>query len=127
MVAARAKACTQGAIARTGLVQNLGLRLVADLTYAVEALDAERDRRIDAREPTRRVAEMLVCIPDVAGVTARNLIAGAPEIGTLAAREIAATTGTAPDARSSGQWRGKTPQRRANRPAQRAHSWRPLS
>ena len=107
MVAARAKAQTQGAMAQTELVQSLCRRLAADLTEAIEALEAELDRLIDAEATTRRMAEILVSIPGIGAVTARTLIADLPEIGRMDAKEVAAMTGTAPYARSSGQWRGK--------------------
>ena len=63
MVAARAKALTKGAMAQTELVQSLCLRLAADLTQAVEALEAELDRLIDAEATTRRMAKILVSNP----------------------------------------------------------------
>ncbi|MFN7595181.1 MAG: transposase, partial [Cereibacter sp.] len=52
-------------------------------------------------------ARLLQSLPGIAALTAATLLAEAPELGQLEARQIAALAGLAPVTRESGTWRGK--------------------
>ena len=63
------------------------------------------DRRRSRAWPEK--ARLLQSLPGVAALTAATLLAEAPELGQLEARQIAALAGLAPVTRESGTWRGK--------------------
>jgi len=62
---------------------------------------------IDRDESLRRKIAILVSIPGIAERSASALLIDMPELGTLAAQEAAALSGTAPLTRQSGKWAGK--------------------
>ena len=51
--------------------------------------------------------DILQSIPGIAKITALEILAEMPEIGTLDQRQVAALAGLAPMARDSGKWNGK--------------------
>lgn len=74
----------------------------------IEALDAEIARIIAADPALARRHQILTSIDGVGTLTANQLIATMPELGTLENKQAAALAGLAPVARQSGQWKGKS-------------------
>lgn len=74
----------------------------------IEALDTEIARIIAADAQLARRHEILTSIDGVGTLTANQLIATMPELGTLENKQAASLAGLAPVARQSGQWKGKS-------------------
>jgi transposase len=74
----------------------------------VEALDAEIARLIAADPALARRHEIITSIDGLGTLTANQLIATMPELGTLENKQAASLAGLAPIARQSGQWKGKS-------------------
>jgi transposase len=74
----------------------------------VEALDAEIARLIAADQALARRHQILTSIAGVGTLTANQLIATMPELGSLDNKQAASLAGLAPVARQSGQWKGKS-------------------
>ena len=74
----------------------------------LEALDAEVAAPITAPPDLTRRHEILSSINGVGTLTANQLIATMPELGTLENKQAASLAGLAPVARQSGQWKGKS-------------------
>jgi transposase len=74
----------------------------------VEALDAEIASIIVADPALARRHQILTSIGGLGSLTANQLIATMPELGTLENKQAASLAGLAPVARQSGQWKGKS-------------------
>jgi transposase len=74
----------------------------------VEALDAEIASLIAADAALARRHQILISIAGVGTLTANQLIATMPELGSLDNKQAASLAGLAPVARQSGQWKGKS-------------------
>jgi len=74
----------------------------------IEALDTEITSLIAADAALARRHQILTSIAGVGTLTANQLIATMPELGTLDGKQAAALAGLAPAARQSGQWKGKS-------------------
>jgi transposase len=74
----------------------------------IEVLDAEIANLIAADAALARRHQILTSIAGVGTLTANQLIATMPELGTLENKQAAALAGLAPIARQSGQWKGKS-------------------
>lgn len=74
----------------------------------IEALDTEIAQIIAADAQLARRHEILTSIDGVGTLTANQLIATMPELGTLENKQAASLAGLAPVARQSGQWKGKS-------------------
>ena len=74
----------------------------------IEALDAEIANIIKADPALSRRHEILTSIDGVGPLTANQLIATMPELGSLENKQAASLAGLAPVARQSGQWKGKS-------------------
>ena len=74
----------------------------------IEALDAEIAMIIAADPTLVRRHEILTSIGGLGTLTANQLIATMPELGTLENKQAASLAGLAPVARQSGQWKGKS-------------------
>lgn len=74
----------------------------------IEALDAEIASLIVADAALARRHQILTSIAGVGTLTANQLIATMPELGSLENKQAAALAGLAPIARQSGQWKGKS-------------------
>jgi len=81
-------------------------RILAALCRELAALDREIDDRIKGSPVWREAENLLTSVPGVGPVTARTLIAEAPELGRIDRRRIAALVGVAPVNRDSGAMRG---------------------
>jgi len=77
------------------------------LEHQIAQLDEELDRKIDATPHFKAQSELVESVPGVGPNTARMLIAGLPELGTLNRQKIAALVGIAPLNRDSGKTQGK--------------------
>jgi transposase len=74
----------------------------------IDALDAEIASLIAADAALARRHQILTSIAGVGTLTANQLIATMPELGSLENKQAAALAGLAPIARQSGQWKGKS-------------------
>ena len=74
----------------------------------IEALDSEIASLIAADAALARRHEILTSIAGVGTLTANQLIATMPELGSLENKQAASLAGLAPVARQSGQWKGKS-------------------
>lgn len=74
----------------------------------IEALDAEIAGIIGADPLLARRHEILTSIDGIGMLTANQLIATMPELGSLDNKQAASLAGLAPVARQSGQWKGKS-------------------
>lgn len=74
----------------------------------VAALDAEVAAIIAADPDLARRHQILTSIDGLGTLTANQLIATMPELGTLDNKQAASLAGLAPVARQSGQWKGKS-------------------
>lgn len=74
----------------------------------IEALDAEIADLIAADASLARRHHILTSIAGVGTLTANQLIATMPELGSLDNKQAASLAGLAPIARQSGQWKGRS-------------------
>lgn len=74
----------------------------------IDALDAEIASLIAADAKLARRHKILTSIAGVGTLTANQLIATMPELGSLDNKQAASLAGLAPVARQSGQWKGKS-------------------
>lgn len=74
----------------------------------IEALDAEIATVIAADAELARRHQILISIAGVGSLTANQLIATMPELGSIENKQAAALAGLAPVTRQSGQWKGKS-------------------
>lgn len=74
----------------------------------VEALDAEIARIVADDAKLARRHAIITSIDGLGTLTANQLIATMPELGTLENKQAASLAGLAPVARQSGQWKGKS-------------------
>jgi transposase len=74
----------------------------------IEALDAEIASIIAPDPALARHHAILISIDGVGALTAKQLVATVPELGTLENKQAASLAGLAPVARQSGQWKGKS-------------------
>lgn len=74
----------------------------------LEALDAEIATIIAADERLARRHAILTSIDGLGTLTANQLVATMPELGSLENKQAASLAGLAPHARQSGQWKGKS-------------------
>lgn len=73
-----------------------------------EALDAEIAHLIAANAALARRHQILTSIAGIGTLTANQLIATMPELGSLENKQAASLAGLAPVARQSGHWKGKS-------------------
>ena len=73
----------------------------------LEAIDAQAQALINADASLARKREIIVSIKGLGPITAAQIIATMPELGTLENKQAASLAGLAPMTRQSGQWNGK--------------------
>ena len=78
------------------------------IAHHLKDLDAEIAAIIAADPKLSRRHQILSSIGGLGTVTANQLIASMPELGSLENKQAAALAGLAPVARQSGQWKGKS-------------------
>lgn len=103
----RAMVRTEAAASTTPLVLSLLATLEATLTAQIDTLTSALKALFQARDATRRTAEILTSIPGIGEATTIALLARLPELGHASRAEIAALAGCAPMTRESGQWKGR--------------------
>jgi transposase len=74
----------------------------------IDALDAEIAAVIAADEKLARRHDILASIAGLGTLTANQIIATMPELGSVDNKQAASLAGLAPVARQSGQWKGKS-------------------
>jgi transposase len=74
----------------------------------IDALDSEIAAIIAADEKLARRHDILSSIAGLGTITANQIIATMPELGSLDNKQAASLAGLAPVARQSGQWKGKS-------------------
>ncbi|MEZ5823896.1 MAG: IS110 family transposase [Geminicoccaceae bacterium] len=74
----------------------------------IESLDAEIARLIAADPALARRHEIIASIDGLGTITANQLVATMPELGSLDNKQAASLAGLAPVARQSGQWKGRS-------------------
>jgi transposase len=83
-------------------------RIVAALEKELLDVDTDIGELVRNCPAWREKEDLLASVPGVGEITARNLLAELPELGTLDRHAIASLAGLAPYTRQSGQWRGKS-------------------
>jgi transposase len=97
--------------ARDGLVRDrtaLKNQRLEQIARHIAALDAEIATIIAADGNLARRHDIVTSIAGLGTITANQLIATMPELGTLDGKQAASLAGLAPVARQSGQWKGKS-------------------
>ena len=89
------------------LLQRLARRRRAAIEADITRIEAAIAALIAADPALAEKARLLQSLPGIAALTAATLLAEAPELGQLEARQIAALAGLAPVTRESGTRRGK--------------------
>ena len=80
---------------------------IRGLEKRLKGVDEDIDGALQGCGALREKIELLESVPGIARVTAMNLVATLPELGTLNRREISALAGVAPFTRDSGQSHGR--------------------
>ena len=80
---------------------------IRGLEKRLKGVDEDIDGALQGCGALREKIELLESVPGIARVTAVNLVATLPELGTLNRREISALAGVAPFTRDSGQSHGR--------------------
>ena len=93
--------------ARAKLVRKDLTAVIAFFDKRLEALDAEIDRWLEATPIDQSRVDLLKSFRGIGPGTARALLIGVPELGSLSGKQISALAGLAPFARDSGQKRGQ--------------------
>ena len=91
----------------TLLKRQCGQRL-EQIARHIAALDAEIAAVIAADETLTRRHDIITSIAGLGTLTANQIIATMPELGSLDNKQAASLAGLAPVARQSGQWKGKS-------------------
>lgn len=89
------------------LKRQCGQRL-EQISRHIAALDAEIADVITADEKLARRHDILTSIAGLGTLTANQIIATMPELGSIDNKQAASLAGLAPVARQSGQWKGKS-------------------
>ena len=105
-VAARTALLNQIGVSKTALLVSELKRQLRAVEKAIDVLEAEIKRRIDADPALARRFEILTSIPGVGAIAAIALIVGLNEIGQLSAKQVAMIVGLAPIACDTGQRSG---------------------
>ena len=81
-------------------------RLLALLEQEIAGIEADIQLLIQAHQPLARADAILRAIPGIGPVTAMQIVALMPELGTISRRQAAALAGLAPHPRQSGNREG---------------------
>jgi transposase len=93
--------------ARGKLVRKDIASVIAFLDKRLDAVDQEVDRWLEATPIDQSRVDLLKTFRGIGSTTARALLIGVPELGSLTGKQISALVGLAPFARDSGQRRGQ--------------------
>lgn len=81
--------------------------IIDKITGFIQEIDQKIQYHIDNDSELKNQQEILLTIPGIGLITARNLICYMPEMGSLNQKEIAALAGVAPYANESGTFKGR--------------------
>lgn len=90
------------------LLKRLCNQRLEQIARHIAALDAEIAAIIAADEKLARRHDIITSIAGLGTLTANQIIATMPELGSLDNKQAASLAGLAPVARQSGQWKGKS-------------------
>jgi transposase len=93
--------------ARGKLVRKDITAVIAFLDKRLESVDGEVDRWLEAKPIDQSRVDLLKTFRGIGSSTARALLIGVPELGSLTGKQITALVGLAPFACDSGQRRGQ--------------------
>ena len=83
-------------------------KLIAWLERQLKDRDKEIDGLIKASPLWREREDLFISVPGIAQGTARSVVSGLPELGTLKRRQIGALVGVVPFVHQSGKWHGES-------------------
>ncbi len=92
---------------RSPLLKRHAAQRLAQIDRQIAALDAALNARLQTDPELVARFEILVSVPGVGGLTAITMLIEMPELGQLESKQVASLAGLAPQARDSGQYRGK--------------------
>jgi len=81
--------------------------VLSTIEKQIAAIDDDLDDHIQRSPVWKAKEELLTSVPGIGAVTARTLLASAPELGLVSRQSIAALIGVAPFNRDSGNRRGR--------------------
>ena len=81
-------------------------KMIEVLTSEIETLSAKIQELIQGDATLLARKEALMTIPGIGEITAQELLALLPELGTLSRQQIASLAGLAPRANESGKFKG---------------------
>ena len=90
------------------LLKRQAKQRLEQIAKQLEAIDAQAQSLIKSDPVLARKREIIASIKGLGPVTAAQLIANMPELGSLENKQAASLAGLAPLARQSGQWTGKS-------------------
>lgn len=82
-------------------------RRIDQVAHQIKAIDASAQALIDADVDLARKRDIIASIKGLGVLTAAQLIATMPELGSLENKQAASLAGLAPITKQSGQWNGK--------------------
>jgi len=92
---------------RSPLLKRHAAQRLAQIDRQIAAIDAALNARLQTDPELVARFEILVSIPGVGALTAITMLIEMPELGQLESKQVASLAGLAPQARDSGQYRGK--------------------
>jgi transposase len=101
-----AEGCRERQARDPRLARRIGAH-VAWLRQELAGIERDLDGAVKASPAWRANEALLTSVPGVGSATARTLLAGLPELGSLDRRKVAALVGVAPLNRDSGAMRGR--------------------
>ena len=92
---------------RSPLLKRHVTQRLAQIDRQIAAIDAALKARLHSQPDLVARFEILVSIPGIGALTAITMLIEMPELGQLDNKQVASLAGLAPQARDSGQFRGK--------------------
>jgi len=92
---------------RSSLLKRHVTQRMAQIDRQIAAIDAALKARLRSEPQLVERFEILISIPGVGALTAITMLIEMPELGQLDNKQVASLAGLAPQARDSGQFRGK--------------------
>lgn len=92
---------------RSPLLKRHATQRLAQIDRQIAAIDAALKARLRSEPQLVERFEILISIPGVGALTAITMLIEMPELGSLDNKQVASLAGLAPQARDSGQHRGK--------------------
>lgn len=92
---------------RSPLLKRHAAQRLAQIDRQIAAIDAALNVRLQTDPELVSRFQILISIPGVGALTAITMLIEMPELGQLESKQVASLAGLAPQARDSGQYRGK--------------------